>query len=460
MNRLHIMLYDRKRFVCAAAMAAVFLLLAGGANALANTVWCVPHANLNPACTALTTKPHIQDAVSAAASQDVIVVGPGYYNETVAIGIPNLTIMGAQAGRDARVDRHDSSKESVVDASGSPPGSGGGAAFLVQAQNVIVDGFTIEGGTNGATANASGIFVYGVSSTQILNNIIQNNAVGVCLYSGSGTLVEHNLFQANNEGAAGSTAPVFAGMAGFGIAGAGTAMGAITENEFKGNRAAAMDLNGAAYEEVTKNTSKNDGSFAVFDGFAYVFFSHNQGQDFGAQGFLPIPLTSPAGGHADAAIDVTAGTDLQINDNDLEEGKTTGYSGIAFTTIFGGSPCENCPVSNNRIKRFAANGIVAEAGADPPPVIPGTLQASSISGNDVEENGNVGILIEGSPANSGNSVVDNEAEHNHTNDCEDETNLIPSGTGTAGTYNTWFNNLGSLSLPAGLCAPGSGHHHD
>jgi hypothetical protein len=459
------MLNDRKRFVCAVAMTAVFLLLAGGANALANTVWCVPTASLNPACTALTTKPHIQDAVSLAAPQDVIVVGPGYYNETVAITVPYFTIMGAQAGKDARDDRHDTSKESIVDASGSPTGSGGGAAFLVGsgASNVIIDGFTIEGGTNGATAYASGIFVKGAQSTQILNNIIRNNAVGVDFFgAASNALVEYNLFQANNKGAAGSTDTNFAGMAGFGIAEyAGIGQSVITENEFKGNWAAAVALYAASFVEVTKNTSKNDGSFAVFGpGTFSCFFSHNQGQDFGAQGFLPIPqTTSPV--HADAAIDIGGSVQLHINDNDLEEGKTPGYNGIAFSSIFTGTPVSvHCQVSNNRIKRFAANGIVAETTTPLPGT--GTLVESSISGNDVEDNGNDGILIEEGAPNLFNSLVDNETEGNHTNDCEDDTHLLPGAPffGTAGTYNTWFNNIGRLSVPAGLCAPGSGHHHD
>jgi hypothetical protein len=105
-------------------------------------------------------------------------------------------------------------------------------------------------------------------------------------------------------------------------------------------------------------------------------------------------------------------------------------------------------VSNNRIKRFAGNGIVAEAYSGI-----GTLPYSSISGNDVEENGNDGILIEESSGNAYNSLVDNEAEGNHVNDCEDDTYQLPSGAGTAGTFNVWFNNIGSLSSPAGLCAP-------
>src|SRR5208337_5482761 len=158
------MVKARKRFVCAATMAAVFLLLAGGTSALANTVWCVTKTSVYPypTCTPSTTSSTISGVFSLSpppAAFDVIVVAPGYYNETVLIPTAYLTVMGAQAGKDARVDRYDSSKESIVDASGSPTGSGGGAAFDVAAHNVVIDGFTIEGGTNGTTAYASGIFV-------------------------------------------------------------------------------------------------------------------------------------------------------------------------------------------------------------------------------------------------------------------------------------------------------------
>jgi hypothetical protein len=390
--------------------------------------------------------------VNAASAFDVIVVGPGYYNETVYVGTQNLTIMGAQAGSDARERRYDPSKESIVDASGTPYGTGGGAGFAVAANHVVIDGFTIQGGTAGG--NASGILSTG-GSTQILNNIIQNNAVGVYFYGAGSDLVEYNAFKTNNAGAAGSSEIPFVGLAGFGIAGYESNGAAITENEFKGNLAAAIDyVNGGA--EVTKNTSKNDGSFLVLYGSGFSPFSQNQGQDFGAQGFLPLPLTSPSG-HADAAVDVGLGCGgLQINGNDLEEGVTSNYNGIAFTTIFGeGLACGNCHVTNNKIKRFAGNGIVAEESSGGV----GTLANSGISGNDVEDNGNDGILLQQLGSNFYNTLVDNEAEGNSVNDCEDDTYMPPvgPGSGTAETYNTWFNNVGRLSVPAGLCAPGKRH---
>jgi len=69
-------------------MAAVFVLLAGGANALAApTVRCVPNYTINSSCTP-TVYPTISAAVSAAASGDIILVAPGTYPESVTVSKP------------------------------------------------------------------------------------------------------------------------------------------------------------------------------------------------------------------------------------------------------------------------------------------------------------------------------------------------------------------------------------
>jgi hypothetical protein len=470
MNKQRIISSNRKRLVCAAAAAAVVLFLAGGANALANTVWTVTRSSSVSVCAlpASTTCNTIGAAVSAASLFDIIMVKPGYYNETVYVGTSNLTIMGAQAGKDAREGRNDPSQESIVDASGTPSGMGAGAAFYINgAADVVIDGFTIQGGGLATPLadqhGAAGIFVAGTNTAHIRNNIFRNNAAGVDLSSpGSGYkaggLIEHNLFKSNNAGKVGSADAVFKGLAGFGIVGSGAlVMGAaITENAFEENLAAAVALFNASSVEVTKNTSREDGSFAVFYSSAFCFFSQNQGRDFGAKGFLNLPNTTPPG-HADAAVDVDSDTAIEINGNDLEEGKTSGYNGIAFTTLLGTVASSQCRVTNNTIKRFGGNGIVAGEGPVGEPLNGGTLEASSISGNYVADNGNDGILLtEGAP-NFANWLVDNKAEGNHTNDCEDDTYLFGHGAGTALTYNTWFNNSGGLSLPAGLCSPGTWH---
>jgi parallel beta-helix repeat protein len=427
-------------------MAAVLVVLAGGANALANTVWTVSKTSSNATCSAsATTCNTIGSAVSAASSGDVIVVGPGTYNESVSITTYNLSIFGAQAGKDARAGRYGPAGESVVDATNQSNGPGLGAAFYVDADNVLIDGFTIQGGTLGD--NASGIYVDSEDAAQILDNIVENNSVGVYLYRGSYHLIQHNLFATNNK------APVGMGVnvsiipgPGFGLAANDASADSITENASEGNLGAAMFIYDATAMEINNNTSMDDGSFVIIDNCDNTFFDHNQGQHFGANGFLPVYSTT----NADAAVDILYyNYGIQINDNVLEDARTPGYNAIAFSnmTTTDGAPdgvCEYCQVSYNTIKRFAGNGIVAE-----PYDSDETLYYSLISGNDVEDNGNVGILIGLAPENYDNTLFHNTALFNQTNDCEDDTG--PGNPLTLGTNNTWFNNIGSLSSPAGLC---------
>jgi len=466
MKRLHIMLNNRKRFVFLAAMVAVLVLLAGGANALAfvgYTLRCVPSHTINSSCTA-TDYPTIQAAVTAANPGDTILVAPGTYHESVMIdetghSRDHLSLLGAQAGNDARADRHDSTKESIVDATGK-----GNSAIIVEALAVVIDGFTVQGGTQG---NATGIDLKGTCSTNttpgnggiVVNNILTNNATGVSLNSeGCGTpgtwpppsgaflvgaLVEHNLFKNNNAGPP-SSGP------GNGVYTTGVQHAIITENAFCGNKTSALGINNGEDVTIANNTSEKDASFVIFTGTTNATFSHNQGEDFGANG--------ASSGAGDAAVAVGPGNQyLVISDNCLEEGKAPVINGIAFTTIFGsGTTNTDIYVKNNRIKGFPGNGIVAEETiVDPPPVA--TLINSFILGNEVYDNGLDGIYIDGTIGNSGNALLDNEAEGNSRFDCEDDTS---EGPGTARTWNKWFNNTGKLSSPTGLCTPGKGHDHD
>jgi len=114
-------------------------------------------------------------------------------------------------------------------------------------------------------------------------------------------------------------------------------------------------------------------------------------------------------------------------------------------------------ITNNKVSEFPGIGIAVEAGTG----AVGMLVSSSIAGNEVYDNGLDGIFIEGatSSGNSGISVVDNEAEGNHVFDCRD-TSLATGPGYTLGTHNTWFNNIGRLSYPKGLCTPGRGHDRD
>jgi len=447
MNRLRITLKDGRRFVYPAAMAAVLVLLAGTANAQVLTVRCVPSHTISSSCyvppTEYTT---ISAAVGAAVSGDIILVGPGTYKEYVTISTDSLSLFGAQAGKDARVDRHDPSKESIVNATGT-----GYPTITISAPYVVVDGFTVQGGTGGSPYSA-GIFLSGSPGTQVLNNIIQTNSTGVLLIGSEVNVVERNLIK-NNNGGAGL-------VVGCGVAALGAQFLSISDNEFAGNRSAAISSLEGVFTTITNNTSENDGSFAVFLGTTGNLFSHNRGRKFGAQGALPVFCDGACSVDADAAVDIGFGNEsLEISDNDLEEGEGSISHGIAFTTVFGSSSdSEGVVVKDNRIKGFKDNGIVAETDTTVSPTT-GMARYSSIVANDVEDNGLDGIFIEGAVVyNTNISLFDNEAQGNHVFDCQD-TSLATGPGYTLGTHNTWFNNIGNLSSPRGLCTPGRGHDH-
>jgi len=374
-----------------------------------------------------------------------------------------LSLFGAQAGNDARVDRH--GPESIVNGMGNP-------AFIVSANSVAIDGFTVTGGTaTAAGALPGGILVGSITSTvynwaQVLNNILEENGTGVYLYKAYSPLVEHNLFR-DNTAAAGASAGVK--WVGFGIVSNGVTYPVIDENEFTGNKVAAIIFAGGSNGIVTNNISENDGSFVLYANTNQCLFSHNQGKNFGRKGVMPFVSTAVGSSfsiNADAAVDVGPGNSyLVISDNDLEKGEAPISNGIAFTTAFANTPLGTSPnsqvtVKDNKIKGFPKNGIVAEVVAeavavpDTPP--PGTLVYSWIIGNEVLDNGSDGIIIEGAVVNNHNiGLFDNEAEGNHVFDCQDTS----TGYGTLGRGNAWFNNTGNSSSPTGLCTPGRGHDH-
>jgi parallel beta-helix repeat protein len=431
-------------------MAAVFVVLAGGANALAvihYTVWTVSKASTNSTCSSITIPPvttcnTIGSAVSAAHAFDTILVGPGTYNEYVTINKP-LSLLGAQAGNDARGDRH--GPESIVDGSGT-----GYPTITIEAtSSVVIDGFTIQCGIAATSPlYPAGIYLAG-ANVQIVNNIIQNNSMGIYAIASAGIIIERNLFRNNNAGTG-----IYLG---YGIFATPFAVSSIGDNEFTGNLAAAMYL-GCGASAITNNTSDKDGSFVVFISPSECVFKHNQGKNFGAKGVKPVvvPSGTPPTTNADAAVDIALGGEgLVISDNDLEGGESTIYNGIAFTIALGDGESTYATVQNNKVSRFPHNGIVAEAD---PTNGDGTLYLSPIVGNEVRDNGNDGILIQEATSgpNFQNSLFDNEAEGNHLYDCEDDTG--PSGPpGTLGTNNYWFNNIGNMSSPTGLCTPGRSH---
>lgn len=114
----------------------------------------------------------IQAAINNALDYDTIRVAPGTYTENITVN-KTIQLLGAQAGIDARTRA--GTQESIITGTGS-------TLVRVSADNVVVDGFTIQGNTAG-----NGVHAGNVSGYWIFNNIIQNNTLGVFLEPNSGT---------------------------------------------------------------------------------------------------------------------------------------------------------------------------------------------------------------------------------------------------------------------------------
>lgn len=141
----------------------------------------------------------IQAAVDAAVAGATITVDAGVYPELVSI-FKKLTIQGARSGLDGRSNvRTDTAGESIV--SGQVYGDGSrSSAFYIHADDVIIDGFTVQ--SSNASTYGGGVVIFGgQSGTQITNNVIQSNMTGVLLANNSASkqaVIRNNLFRRNN----------------------------------------------------------------------------------------------------------------------------------------------------------------------------------------------------------------------------------------------------------------------
>ncbi len=143
----------------------------------------------------------IQGAVNAAPVGGTVTVDAGTYTETVTVN-KALTIQGAEAGVDARGNgRREAGAESIV--TGATTSAGVGTSFYVTANDVTIDGFTIQGETSQDLSVGAGIVIApGRSGAHVVNNIVQNNVSGLFLSNASATdaaVIQHNVFRNNNN---------------------------------------------------------------------------------------------------------------------------------------------------------------------------------------------------------------------------------------------------------------------
>lgn len=357
----------------------------------------------------------ISAAVAAAQAGDRINVCPGSYHEQVTVD-KTLTI-NAQArgnidGRCAGAFAPDPKKDAIIQGVGP---SGDALAFNVQANNVVIDSFTVQ------NSDGPGIYTSPSFSGYIVrNSLIQNNVFGVYFNSSGATQsrVTNNCLRSNNAPGAASGNGVYTDQ--------GLQNALINGNDFFNNQNAGILLTTVtaplANITVSSNTSLQDATLIAAFLSSNVTIADNQ-------------VRKPLG----AGIFVgTQNTGTIVRGNDLSGGAS---NGIRFNIASVPGPTNtNAQVRNNTVRNFAGSGIA---------IAPNSLTNSQITGNTSNKNTTDGILIDAG-GNSGNAIRGNDAHNNGHFDCEDGT----TGTGTAHTANTWQNNNGKTSSPAGLCTPG------
>jgi hypothetical protein len=196
-----------------------------------------------PTCNVPADYPTIQAAVSASACA-TINVAPGSYTENVTIARA-LTLRGAQAGRDARAPR---GSESRIN-------GGAGPDVTISANNVTVDGFTLNGPVSQGTA---AIVMMGANTGETIKNNIVNNPGRAASFNTSNTLFFQNLVKATptaGDGFQANTSPVQNVL--------------LAENAFVGPPAGNYNaditiIEGKSNIVVAGNSSANDGTLIAF----------------------------------------------------------------------------------------------------------------------------------------------------------------------------------------------------
>jgi len=122
--------------------------------------------------------PTIQAAVDAANTGDTILVGDGTYTENVKVN-KSVAI------------KSENGKEATIIQAANPDTK----VFLVTADNVRIDGFTIKG-----ASNSHGIALIQVTGCTIANNNILNNMWGISLTESSNNIISNNRISGNDCG--------------------------------------------------------------------------------------------------------------------------------------------------------------------------------------------------------------------------------------------------------------------
>ena len=264
-------------------------------------------------------------AVAAASNGDTIDVCAGTYAENVAIN-KSLTVDGAQAGIDARTR---SGSESIIN-------GGSGANLTITADNVTVDGFTL----NGPSSSAAIVMENGNVGETIQNNIINNP--GAAAYSNtSDTVIRknvvNNVFASATDGFQFNTSPIHD------VSISDNKFGGANENNYNADVTIIGPFGGAVNSNITVS-----GNAANGDGTLVALFTVN-----GAH----VTGNTVTGGVHSSQIYVGGGnSNVTISGNTV----SSGGSAVNVANAFGDGPNSSVTITGNN---FRNNGTGVKVGS-------------------------------------------------------------------------------------------------
>jgi parallel beta-helix repeat protein len=403
----------RKPIAAAALIALVSLLSLGAGSAGAtSTTWVVDDDGMATPrhCDATTPAPtSVNAAIALASPGDKIQVCPGTYPERVVVD-KSLTLIGDTASLSrsrcvAGTGGVDPAKDTIVN------------GIDVKSNNVTIRNFTTQNAKYPAMDAAPGIQVGSPAQdwVKLQNNVIQKNLMGVYL-NGAHDRVVSNCIRDNNVAGSAAGSGIYSDQ--------GLTNSTIEKNNFTGHENVAVNVIGSSAfpvsnVKITKNNAINDSTIMVI-GVNHVDITKNVSRHALYNGIQVDDPNSPG-----------ISNDVDVENNTIS---SCGFSGIQlFGTV-------NSDVQRNSVRDCGDRGIGLRVGSNAD-----GAAWNQIDHNILRNNGTNGI--EAVAETHDNRIERNTATGNAVWDCLDSS----TGTKTAGTANTWVNNLGPKASPPAIC---------
>ncbi len=378
----------------------------------------------------------IQSAIDDASSGATIYVCSGTYDESLTIDKP-LTLLGAQYGVDARTRSGD--PETIIDGSG-------GIDYTSGATTGTVSGFTLNGYTGGVgeidAANVGSAWTFTDNAIDVSNGGIYFNTDDV-VDPGATTIADNEFTQSTGSEAA-------SGDYGQAVLIWQKAADDVTinDNDFDDLSGPGAEINttGSSCATTSKDLTISDNSSeangAYYDENLVALFCTTDASITGNT----FTVTDAGDSAAEGPIYLGGGnyTTLISGNTLIGDGATDPGGAISLGTPFYAND-EDVTVTDNTISGWGDSGAFDGQGI----VVYGDTSNFVIEGNLLTDN-TEGIWVTGAYGGtpSAGTVSGNEVPAGLGTDYVDST----TGSGTAGTNNTWTNNIGASSSPAGLSA--------